>query len=364
MKVSLITLQAVKNYGSVLQTYATQEFLKRFGLEIEVVNYIKPDSTDNMLLKTWTYGDNAIKKIFKRLVLYPSFIRWKKVFDGFLNKYVNLTSNAYVTPRDFRNFPIEADIYCVGSDQVWNSKWNKGIIGALFLDYAPSNKLKISFASSFGKSKLDEWEKEKTRDFLNEFDFLSVREETGVSILEDLGIYGATQLLDPTLLFDRFFWKDFASKRLIEDDYLLIYQLNNNKDFDKFAEKISQDNNLKLVRLCTRYDQVFKNGKSILIPEVDEFVSLFSNASCVITDSFHATAFSINLNVPFFSIYPKDFSTRIESILKQMHLLDRHIDSYEEKININNIDFQFSNEELDRERSITKEFVKKSFLKG
>ncbi|WP_251867575.1 polysaccharide pyruvyl transferase family protein [Enterococcus malodoratus] len=362
MRVSLITLQAIKNYGSVLQTYATQEFLQECGLTVEVVNYIRPDTTDSMLLETWTDGEKFPKKIIKRVALYPSFIRWKKVFDGFLKKNINLSLQTYVTPNDFKKFPIDADIYCVGSDQVWNSKWNKGIIGSFYLDYVPEKKRKVSFASSFGKSELEQWEKEQTKNFLTDFDCLSVREKTGVSILEDLGIHGATQLLDPTLLFDRFFWRKFSAKRIINENYLLIYQLNNNKDFDQYAKQFANENNLKLVRLCTRYDQFFKNGKSVLIPEVPEFVSLFSNASCVLTDSFHATAFSINLNIPFISIYPKEFSTRIESILRQMNLLDRHLDNFNKKIDIENIDFTFANEELEQKRNIARKFVEKSFL--
>lgn len=361
-KISLITLHAVKNYGSVLQTYATQEYFKKHNFDVEVLNYIRPDTLDENLTTTWTSKDTGFKKYIKKLVLLPTVNKWKTVFGDFLNRRINLSEKSYSYGKDFESGIPDADIYCVGSDQVWNSTWNLGFIPELFLSYVPQDKKKVSFSSSFGKTKLDNWEKEKTKKYLKQFNSLSVREESAVQIIEDLGIFGAKHTLDPTLLFDLKFWSEFASDRLVKRKYLLIYQLNSNKDFDEFAKNYAKENDLQLVRLCTRYDQIIKNGKSILIPEVEDFVSLFLNAECIITDSFHATAFSINLNKPFISIYPNDFSTRIESILKQMKLMDRALVDFSSKISMSKIDFEYANTVLNRQREETKKYFENAFI--
>ncbi len=366
MKVSLLTLHSVKNYGSVLQTFATQEYLREKNIDVEIVDYIRPDTSDTNILEAWTTNDSGVVKQLKKIVLLPTLKRWDKVFNGFLKAKIKLSKEKYMKNNDFFEKGIpEADIYCVGSDQVWNSKWNRGIDTTYFLDYVPNNKKKISFASSFGKSHLDNFEKEITFEYLKKFDALSVRENSAVEIIKDLGLREAIQILDPTLLFKKEQWEEFSTDKLIAEDYLLIYQLNSNKEFDRYAKDYARKNNLKVVRICTRYDQFIKVGKSVIIPEIEEFVSLFINAKCVLTDSFHATAFSINLNVPFISIYPAEFSTRISSILELMHLTDRHLKKYNlDQINISNINFDYANNVLNEYRNRTDSFIEKNFRVG
>lgn len=116
----------------------------------------------------------------------------------------------------------------------------------------------------------------------------------------------------------------------MEYGYVLIYQLNTNKSFDRFAKEFAHRKGLRLVRFCTRIDQILKNGKSLVVPEVQDFVRYIFHADYVITDSFHATAFSINVNTQFISIYPNDYSSRLGSILKLVGLEDRHLLSYDD----------------------------------
>lgn len=361
MKISVITLQTVRNYGSALQAFATQNILENAGFEVEFVNYIRKDVCDENLIKTWTQNDIWIKKAIKSAILYPTVKKWRKVFNGFLEKNLNSTSRKYTDDDDFKKYPIEADIYCTGSDQVWNSSWNKGIIKPLFLNYAPDNKKKISLAASFGKNELNKFEIDETKKLLERYDSISVRESSGIRILESLGIHNAIHVLDPTMIVSKEFWQKNMGKRLIKEDYVLIYQLNSDKKFDDYAKEFAKRKGMKLVRMCTRYDQVLKSGHSILIPEVLEFVSLLNYASYVITDSFHATAFSINLNKEFICIYPHEFSSRIDSILKIMHLENRHLQSFS-NFDICNTSINYKNvkEILDEKRDNTYKFLKQA----
>lgn len=349
-KISIITLLTVKNYGSILQAYATQEKFKTYNLNVEFVNFKRADILDKNLIKIWSKGKFPIS-ILKSLVILPTILKWRNIFGNFLKDNLNLTEDVYTQIEDFEKKPIIADIYCTGSDQTWNSNWNKGIIEPLFLNYAPENKVKISYAASFGKSELDSFEVNKTKALLSRYDRITVREKSAVNIIEKLGIKNSIHILDPTLVMEKQFWLNFAGNKKIKEPYYLIYQLNSNYDFDNYVKKLVKEKRIKLYRFCTRYDQFIKTGKSLLIPNVKDFVNAIAYADCIITDSFHATALSINLNRNFISIYPNEYSTRIDSILELTGLEHKHLCNYNDFfVADRKIDYEKVNKILDSER--------------
>lgn len=352
MKISIITLHAVSNYGSVLQTVATDAFWKEMGLEVEFLNYKREDcrSIALFLRKEWYKKPNILFPI-KALIYLPTLIRWKFVFDRFIKDNIKTTEKVYTYEEDFSEIP-DADIYCTGSDQVWNSKLNNGILGMFYLDYVPDNKKRISFAASFGKDTLDEWEKRETKSLLSKYDYITVREKSGVDIIKDLGIYNVEQFLDPTLLFGSNHWNKYASDRMSKSKYLFVYQLHYNEGIEQFINEIAKTKGLKVVRLCYRYDEVIKKGKCLIIPKVKDFLGCIKHAGMVITDSFHATAFSVNYNVPFISILPKEqFGGRIHSLLELTGLEDRLIfEDYSVEKACSSVDFTFANKVLDEQR--------------
>lgn len=250
MKIDIITLHAVKNYGSVLQALATQEIFKEKGCQVRIINYIKEESKRGNLVKFWA-GNNIIKK----MVIWPTVIRWKTVFDDFCDKYLELTDSQYTSEEDFRRYPIDADLYCTGSDQVWNSVWNCGILSPLYLSFVPDDKYRFAFSASFGQQKLSEDEITKTHEYIHKYNRISVRESSALSILQNQYKYdNAVHILDPTLCVNADFWRKYSSKRKVKEDYILIYNLNRSKAFDRYAQELSRKTGLKLIRLCTRYD--------------------------------------------------------------------------------------------------------------
>lgn len=337
IKVDVITLHAVQNYGSVLQALATQEILKQHGCEVTIIDYVREDVRYENLVKKWS-GGNPIKA----LAILPTILRWEKVFHSFTQKYLNLSEKTYTTEADFKNYPLTADAYCTGSDQVWNSKWNNGILPCLYLNFVPEDKYKFAFSASFGQSRLPEDEVNKTRAYLEQYNRISVREREGEAIIkEQYHIENCVHLVDPTLCVSGAFWRKYESERKIKDEYILIYNLNRSKEFDRYAVELSRRTGLKLVRFCTRYDQFYRPGKSMLVPEVFDFISLIDNAKYVLTDSFHATAFSLNLHTEPICVYPKEFGGRLESILQQTNQTQRHIADYS--------DFDVVNREMKHE---------------
>ena len=354
MKIDIITLQAIKNYGSVLQAFATQKIWEQYGCDVEIINYVRENAKDENLAKKWSKGNPV-----KYCVMLPTIRKWKYIFGDFCKTQLNLTDKIYTTDEDFNNFPLDADIYCTGSDQVWNSKWNQGIVYPLYLSFVPDSKLKISFSSSFGRAEISQEEIIATKEYLGQYNFISVREDEAKDIIEKKYGLKAVQILDPTLMLPQEFWRKYTGNSLIRGDYILIYNLFRNKKFDDFAVKLSKYTGLKLVRICTRYDQFYRPGKHIFIPEVFEYVNLIDNAQFVITDSFHATAFSLNLNTEPICIYPSEFYGRIDSILRLTESLHKHVKDFSDYDVINRVvDFDKVNNILDNERNKADNFIR------
>lgn len=366
--ITVITLQNVRNYGSVLQALATQGIFVHLGCKVDFINYNKNGKKSLWdRTKSFTKDKGRFARLVYPFILIPSFIKEDKVFKAFIKKYLNQQEKEYSSMDDFKDFPITSDIYCTGSDQTWNSGWNNGILPELFLKFVPDEVKKISYAASIGKAKLDDWEVEETKALLSRYQYISVRESSAKDIVEkQLGLPFATHVLDPTLQVNKEFWMSVLGNKYKpkykKGKYVLIYQLNTNPDFDKYAKEFAKRKGWKLVRFCIRHYQGLRCGKAELIPKVEDFIGLIANAGCVITDSFHATAFACNLNTPMICIYPNSYSSRLASLLKLVGLEDRHLKNFDDFSYVDNtsVDFTDVNKILEEQRKIGWEFLKKA----
>lgn len=153
MKVSVLTLNRVNNYGSVLQTYATQKLLESLGCEVEIIDYYRRENRISGLIKQYTSKDMLLVKVLKVIVLMPTFIRFRYVFSTFLEKYVKL-SRTYSSAEELKNYPLTSEIFLVGSDQVWNSWWNGGILKEFFFRFCSILKMFGVICFKFWKRKV------------------------------------------------------------------------------------------------------------------------------------------------------------------------------------------------------------------
>ena len=148
--------------------------------------------------------------------------------------------------------------------------------------------------------------------------------------------------------------EEFLKEKLLTED--------NRSDvfFDRYAKEFAKRKGWKLVRFCVRHYQGLRCGKAELIPDVEDFIGLIANAGCVITDSFHATAFSCNMNTPMIWIYPNSYSSRLASLLKLVGLEDRHLKNFDDFSYVDNtgVDFTDVNKILEEQRKIGWEFLK------
>lgn len=369
-KVGIITLHRVVNYGSVLQTYALQEKIKELGYESEVIDYFPERLTKLGMLKRIKNKGEKYRKSFlirnlARIIIFPSYIIRFNTFFSFLNKYINMSKKTYKNEESINQENFDYDIYCTGSDQVWNSDWNEKIDHPYFLTFAPDNKRKIAYAASFGKKELDKNEIEETRNMLKRYDAISVREKSGVDIVKKLGTDNVTNVVDPTLLLLGNDWRKISSNRYNNKKYILVYNLNRNKKIDNYAKKLSNKTGLKIIYLSYQLHEFYKKGKMVCNPKVEDFISLIDNASYVISDSFHATAFSLNLNTQFIIVYPEKFSTRLQSILELLNLENRVAkDENDLSIIENEINYKKVNENMNTMRYESVDWFNKALIGG
>lgn len=372
-KVALITLHTVSNYGSCLQTFATQKIFESLGWEVEVIDYYRADNLPEYAVEKAFMGRRMQKfqgvwdraPWLKRLLSVPMGAivkRQRKPFDDFRSKYLHLSKRMYRSADELELYPPVADVYCTGSDQVWNSVWNNGFEKPFYLTFAPEGKPRISFAASIGRNEVDDWEKPLMKEALSQYKAISMRESSGIGILNDLGFSDAQLVLDPTLMLNKHDWESIAKMpEGIDGPYLLVYQLNKSKAFVDYVEAVAKKYGLNVVKISYGIYDVMKSAKTLIAPSVEEFVGLFLNASYVITDSFHATAYSLNFGVPFTAIAPERFSTRIASVLALTGTEDRMLASQQDiAMYERQIDFEYTTEKLDEMRKKSIAFLEEA----
>lgn len=367
-KVGIITLHRTTNYGSVLQAYALQEIISSLGYNVSIIDYRPSRSKMLSMLVGLKYKNNLLKKsiiirTIVRLIMFPSYILRFKTFKKFVRKYLKLTQEHYNNEKDFDNFKPIFDIYCTGSDQVWNSEWNGKIDKPLFLNFAPDSSKKIAYAASFGKERLESWEKEETKRMLKKYNSISVRELSGMEILKELGIENCNCVLDPTLLFDGNKWKNISSTKYKNEEYILVYNLNRNKKIHDYAIKLSKKTGYKIKYITYQLHDFYKQGKMYCNVSVEKYLALIANAKYVVTDSFHGVAFSINFNRDFMVIYPNKFSSRLKSILEITGLSNRIVNDNNMNFLLKSIDYNKVNPIVNKEREKSVKILK-NMLEG
>ena len=155
MKVALVTLHRVYNYGTALQAWSTQYVLEEAGHKVSVIDYITPHRTKRAIFyePSANESQSGWNKIAYRFFKVFSIILKELTFGNFVRKSLHLTKK-YVTAEDLDNDPPKADVYVTGSDQVWNSKYNHGVDRGFFLDFLPEDAHRVAFVASFGTTQL------------------------------------------------------------------------------------------------------------------------------------------------------------------------------------------------------------------
>lgn len=355
MKVAVITRHAITNYGSLLQAFATQQIIENLGYECEIIDYIREDESyaqheKTLLTRKPEWNRNPIKKAIYLMLRQPESIAAGRRFEKAQIKYLNRSKRYRSSAQLKADVPV-ADIYMTGSDQVWGPVEDGSYDDSYCLSFTKETDKRISYAASFGHTNMTQELSAYYKKWLRRYQHITVREDSAVEIIKELGLE-AKQVIDPTLLLTAADWAKLM-KPVKPKKYILVYQLHNDIKLGKYAKAVAKDFGLPLIRISTSFHQISREGKLVWCPEIGEFLSYIKNAECIITDSFHGTAFAINLNTPFVEVLPNNNTgTRNISILSLTGLSNRILNDMNDiQLAKLPIDFASVNSILQRERA-------------
>lgn len=347
-KIGIITINDNNNYGNRLQNYAVQKKLEKLGMQSETIKNIAELNTKNLMLLRYC------KYILKNIKKPKRTIRNKK-FNEFNKNIIfsDKTINAYSV-----RFEKEYDCFITGSDQVWNP--TVGRFRDVDVLAIVRKKDKIAFAASLGISKFPEDKKIYAKEKLKTFKAISVREDAGKEILEELtGRKDIQVLVDPTMLLTAEEWDKVSKKpeQLKKDKYILNYFLGElSEERKEEINRVAKENNCKVINILDKNSSFYETGPS-------EFLYLEKNAFLVCTDSFHSSVFAILYNRPFIVFDREDslasMNSRIETLINKFNLKNRKFNGKITEENLKH-DYTEAYEILEKERKKTDDFLRRA----
>lgn len=368
LKIATITFNHAHNHGSMLQTYALQQFVyglankKQINIDYKIIDY----QTENQrALYSIFKKDSSIKSLVKNAIaaLHVFALRKRhKKFELFLKEYCSLTRLYHSSKELLAEIP-EADIYISGSDQIWNVR-AKDFSDVYYLSFVKKGK-RISYAASLGPLRIDweNYESSKFANLLRKYAFISTREQNSADSIEMLIGKRPEIHVDPTLLLSKEQWRMIQSDANYGDgNYILFYCLEPTKLQMQMAKAISKK--LKLPIVVLRYNN--KNDWfNTFVHRYDagpcDFLSYIDHAALVLSSSFHGTAFSIIYHKSFY-VFNGLTDNRISSLLAYTGLGDHSIETLDDiyKVEIKSLDVKKIDEFLAAERLRSSTYLCKS----
>lgn len=373
MKIGVVTFWNVPNYGAMLQAYSLWKYLEERGHEVEFIDYAFGNA---QRIPLW--------KCFVSRQLHGCFDAIRKKLKAYVRFNIVHFSDAFPRTRRIATFAELKDIgssydaLIVGSDQMWNPLWCSGeTLPVVMLDFAAKGKKRIAYAVSFGTK---EWKKEQNSDeagrLLREFDAISVREESGMKLVQELsGRDDAKWMVDPTLLHSASFYEPLLNSECPNrNQYVFSYMLDEwlgDEDVESILRMVMSTRGMGEIHT----DKVSASG--LLSPicklldvkskvSVGSWLSEIANSDFVVTNSLHGTVFSILFHKPFVTIpvsgKMSGMNERVVSLLSMVGLRSRIISANDlegcRNVAGSAIDWDGVDRRLDAERSRSDAFLK------
>jgi len=334
MKIGILTFHWATNYGAILQSYALQTYLEKKGHDVYIINY-RPQTYKKTLFRCFFN-----KKFWLFFSYLKEYIKEMKL-DTFRQKYLKETI-LYGSLEELKRNAPQFDMYVCGSDQIWNpylttkGEGNKPT-SAYFLDFGEATVKRIAYAVSFGCKEYPEEASDIARKYISEFQAISVREESGISIVKQLGYENPIKLPDPTLL-------------LAHEDYLFENSTEASTQKKAFVYILRNEYKeaYKIISYLKKDYTIDSTNKFFDPNSVEDWVGSIKNASIVITNSFHGAVFSIIFHVPFIVLQASGrkagMNDRFSTLLQALGLENRVLD----RIDLNSVN-QLLNKEINWE---------------
>lgn len=347
MKLGIITFHCAHNYGALLQCYALQEYLKSLGHDVSVIDYRPWYLVKGYLRNSYMYWLSRNPKLVVRKFLYELKVhktrarRYDK-FDNFINTKLHLAP--YYHDMDFSEY----DAIFIGSDQVWDKAICGGAFDSVYFGENATCAI-IPYAASNKMSSLTEEDSSFFKAHLAHFTAIGVREKKLQELLQPLTNKKITHTVDPTLLAGSLLTDSIKDERLVEDKYVLVYEVVEHPEVIHRTREYAELHGYKVVVLGA-YLQTTDCEIRDQEASPSDFVNYIRHAECVFTTSFHGTALSIILRRKFYSFRQGNNSDlRIESLLNIAGLQDRFIDL---TANAGDTDVDYSHAQENLERCI------------
>lgn len=373
MKIGILTLPLNSNYGGVLQAYALQTVLKRMGhdvLEVELKKNLRwqypplwkiPLSFGKRFLFKYIVRRKNQKILLERYErkIYPLLVH--DILE-FISKYIK-----QFKVDKFIDCKGKFDAFVCGSDQIWRYKYYlffEGDIANVYLKFLGDDSCKrIAYAASFGT---DNWEypaKEtaECKNWIQKFDAVSVREETGVKLCSTYYDIKAKHVLDPTMLLSKDDYVDLIEKSDVPKSTgnLFCYILDNTDEKMNVVKNIEKQRHLSSFFMKGDCGNWTEDLEKRIQPPVESWLRAFYDSEFIVTDSFHACVFSILFHKQFLVIGNKERGlARIYSLLSMFGLEDRLTSDTGLDINrMKTIDYDRVDEILAKHREESRTFL-------
>ena len=298
------------SYGSVMQAIGLKEALSRLNLDSFIVRDVPAPSVPQNSPAVFSKNPRTLvknlldKKLFaQRCIAYQRAIR-------FIEQHMDV--RYFDDYRILKRYPPEADYYLAGSDQVWHPAVCKP---AFFLDFAPKDKPRLSYAASMGTTVVPEEKQSTFRQLLSGIDRISVREADMKPVIAQYADKDIEVHIDPSLLVNRAYWKKLAEEYPIGKPYILVYAIYWDKTLNKELKALHRRTGFEIVVLCQNGVSSVWATRKIHDAGPGQFLYLIDHAGGIVTSSFHGTAFGLNFGKKLAAVINPSAPSRISSLL-------------------------------------------------
>lgn len=347
IKINVVTYCTYTSLGSILQAYSLQRKLHSNRCNSSILMY--EDENQFNLIKVSSVK-SLCKSIFQKVILHKvkaAYVKRTKFIENNINIEYFKNYNEFVHRAENDN----GEIYLSGSDQVWQPD---NCSPVFFLDFVKNSRC-ISYAASMGKTEIDDSKKELFCKYLNNFDYISVREEESAEVVRQLTEKEVEVHIDPTFLVSAKEWRDLSSQYNIKKPYILLYMLYWDKSCKEKIKELKKRTGLKVYAIADNLSNVYAD-KILYDVGVEEFLWLVDNAEYVVTSSFHGTAFSVIFNKRFSAIINPKAPSRITNLLRKLELPNVDIIDLP---NSNEFNYQKTNRLIEEEKEKSSEYLKR-----
>ena len=328
--IGIITFHNINNLGAVLQASALQNYLSNYVDDCELINYIPnnycPHNRFSFLRMTAHTGKYILTSRH-----WSADLRRERSFRSYRSKYMKLSNHCYYGDKDIFTDPPQYNILVSGSDQIFNTTLT-GDSEAYYLGFAHGVK-KISYASSFGRTEISENEKRLIRSELDQFDHISVREESGRQIVEKYTHHVPQIVVDPVFLLDRSVWEQRCSECLT-GKYIFVYSMENSPALETIVNELKRISGLPVYVVRGGGTTGRITGEEVFSCGPSEFLGYIKNAEYLITNSYHGTAFGYIFGKKTLSIAHSTRNTRLENLLSLTNVYNKQYQTVEDIISV------------------------------